>query len=76
MTAFLAGAGGGSVHTLGYDDTLRTFDAGSQEYKGSAVSLSAQPRAIDNKGDLTAVATLKVGNFKRGSNNASSRLTH
>ncbi len=46
--------------SIGFDDTLRGVDGGSGEYTGPAQSLSAQPRALDIKGDLTVTATLKV----------------
>jgi len=51
--------GGSQVQTIGYDDTLRTIEPGSGEYSGVAVSLSAQPKAIDSKNDLTFVCTMK-----------------
>ena len=46
--------------SIGFDDTLRGVDGGSGEYTGPAQPLSAQPRALDIKGDLTVTATLKV----------------
>jgi hypothetical protein len=52
--------GSGSVISIGYDDNLRSIDANSRQYAGAAISLSAQPRALEVKGDLTFVATLQV----------------
>jgi len=51
--------GGNQIQTIGYDDTLRTIDPGSGDYSGVAVSLSAQPKAIDTKNDMTFVCTMK-----------------
>merc|ERR1712240_735055 len=51
--------GGSQIQTIGYDDTIRTIDAGTGEYSGVAVSLSAQPKAIDTKNDMTFVCTMK-----------------
>jgi len=38
---------GTNIFTIGFDDTLRSLDTVSGQYTGAAVSLSAQPRAID-----------------------------
>jgi len=51
--------GGNQIQTIGYDDTYRTIDPGSGEYSGVAVSLSAQPKALDTKNDMTFVCTMK-----------------
>jgi len=50
---------GSTVLTVGFDDTMRTVDAGSCTYTGAAVSMSAQPRAITSKNDITFVCTMK-----------------
>jgi len=55
----IAVAGGTSINTIGFDDTLRTFDSAIGQYGGAAVSLSAQPRGIEQHGDLTFLVTLK-----------------
>jgi WD40 repeat protein len=55
----IAVSGGTSLNTIGFDDTLRTFDSASGQYGGAAVSLSAQPRGIEQHGDLTFLVTLK-----------------
>ena len=52
-------SGGGQLVSVGYDDTVRTVDTGSCQYSGSAVSLSAQPRGITTKNDMTYVVTMK-----------------
>ena len=39
---------------------MRGIDGAAVEYSGPAQSLSAQPRAIDIKADLTVTLTLKV----------------
>jgi len=49
---------GTSFHTIGFDDTLRTFDSATGEFAGPAVSLSAQPRALAQHADTTFVATM------------------
>jgi len=54
------------VATIGFDDTLRGVDGSKVEYSGPAQSLSAQPRALDIKGDLTVTATLKSIIMQRG----------
>ncbi|XP_023329890.1 actin-interacting protein 1 [Eurytemora carolleeae] len=56
------------VASIGFDDTLRGVDGGSGEYTGPAQPLSAQPRALDIKGDLTVTATLKSLVLQRGGN--------
>ena len=53
-------SGSGSLVSIGYDDNLRSIDVSKREYGGAAISLSAQPRALEVKGDLTFVATLQV----------------
>jgi len=50
--------GGNQIQTIGFDDTLRLIDASAGEYSGTAFSMSAQPKAIDSKNDLTFVCTL------------------
>jgi WD40 repeat protein len=54
------------VATIGFDDTLRSVDAASQEYTGPAQPLTAQPRSIDIKSDTTVLATLKSLMLMRG----------
>ena len=50
---------GNQVLTVGYDDTLRVMDTATCSYTGAAVSLSAQPKAITTKNDMTYVVTMK-----------------
>merc|ERR1712106_85506 len=52
-------SGGAQLQTIGYDDTVRTIDPVTGEYSGVAVSLSAQPKGIDSKDDMTFVCTGK-----------------
>jgi len=54
------------VATIGFDDTVRSVDGEAGAYTGTAQSLSAQPRSIDVKGDLTAIVTLKSIQLQRG----------
>jgi hypothetical protein len=56
----VAASGAGSLVSIGFDDNLRTIDVSGRQYAGAAVSLSAQPRALEVKGELTFVATLQV----------------
>merc|ERR1712180_584906 len=55
----IAVSNGTSLNTIGFDDTMRTFDSASGQYGGAAVSLSAQPRGIEQHGDATYMVTLK-----------------
>jgi len=55
----LISSGSNTLATIGFDDTLRSIDVSSGEFSGPAVSLSAQPRALDHVQDLTFVCTLK-----------------
>jgi len=59
-------AGTGSVFTCGFDDTVRVFEPHSLEYTDTTHSLSAQPRSMEHKGDLTIVATMKSLVLMRG----------
>ena len=49
----IAVSGNTSLNTIG------TFDSTTGQYGGAAVSLSAQPRGIEQHGDLTFLVTLK-----------------
>lgn len=49
---------GTNIFTIGFDDTLRSLDTVSGQYNGAAVSLSAQPRAIDYSSDCVYLVTL------------------
>jgi WD40 repeat protein len=59
-------AGPSAVYTVGFDDHLRTFDLSSLSYGDAPLKLSAQPRHIDHRGDLSVVATLKSIVLMRG----------
>ena len=50
---------GTKLLTIGFDDTLRSFDSATGQYAGPAVSLSAQPRALDQSGEMTFLVTMK-----------------
>lgn len=62
----LRASGSGSLASIGYDDNLRTVDVSGRQYSGPAISLSAQPRALEVRGDLTFVATLQSLVMMRG----------
>lgn len=50
---------GTRVASVGIDDTLRWMDQSKLSYDaGDATKMKSQPRAVDTKGDLTAVATV------------------
>jgi len=64
----LVSSGTNQLHTIGFDDTVRTVDLGGGEFSGPAVSLSAQPRALEQVQDLTFVCTLKSVVLMKGGN--------
>jgi len=64
----LAVSGASQVISVGFDDTMRIMDSSTCTYNGAAVSLSAQPRAISSKNDITFVCTMKsIVTVKNGS---------
>lgn len=55
----LGRASGSNIASVGIDDTLKTFDQVKCAYKsGESTKLKSQPRGMDHKSDLTAVATV------------------
>lgn len=52
-------ASGSNIASAGIDDTLKSFDQVNCAYdNGSTTKLKSQPRGMDHKGDLTAIATV------------------
>ncbi|KEF52097.1 uncharacterized protein A1O9_11723 [Exophiala aquamarina CBS 119918] len=47
------------IYSVGWDDTLRTVDAGAKTFTGKPVSLSSQPKAITTVDGLVVVAQLE-----------------
>jgi len=58
--------GANLVYTCGFDDTVRAFEPSGLEYTDAKFAMSAQPRAMEHKGDLTVVATMKSLVLMRG----------
>ena len=48
------------IHSVGWDDTLRTIDSNALSFSGSLTKLNGQPRSIAVSADKTFVATLSA----------------